>query len=224
MAIMVPYEIKLIGRKHIDQDYYQFDFEKPAGFKFEEGQFGVFGFKDKVIEGRALRAYSLASSNEESFIRIATKIVANPSDFKKKMMEMKAGDIMTLNAPKGDFVYDTNRKGVFIAGGIGITPIRSMLLSKKRLEKKREDILIYSELASSYPFKEELDRLSGLEIRYAADVAPTQKLIIEVALSNKGNTMYYLSGSPGFVTGLKALLEQQGIKPEDIRHDVFTGY
>jgi len=224
MAITANYVITLLERKHLDQDYYQFDFTKPAGFTFEEGQFGVFGFNDREIEGRRFRAFSLASTNDEPFIRIGTKIVAEPSDFKKNMMSLSIGQTMTMNAPKGEFIFEKSLKGVFIAGGIGITPIRSMLLCRERLAAKRDDLLLYSELASSYPFKDNLEQLDGLTIKYAADIAPTQKLVIEAANCNKDKAMFYLSGSPGFVTGIKALLEQQGVSPDYIRHDVFTGY
>ncbi len=224
MGISTNYEVKLIKMTHLEQDYYQFDFTKPEGFSFEEGQFGVWGFGDTPIEGRRLRAFSIASSNEELFLRVGTKIVEVPSDFKKHMILMKPGDTMTLNAPKGDFLFEKSMNAVFIAGGIGITPIRSMLLSKERLESRRRDLLIYSELASCYPFKEELENLSGLVIKYAADIIPTQDLIRNAIKDNMNEAMYYLSGSPGFVTGIKALLEQNGVLPDHIRHDVFTGY
>lgn len=224
MALTTNYVITFLERKNLDQDYYQFDFVKPEGFEFEEGQFGVFGFNDREIEGRRLRAFSIASTNDEAFIRLGTKIVAEPSDFKKNMMSLKPGDVMTMNAPKGEFVFEKNMKAIFIAGGIGITPIRSMLLCKERSVSGRNDLLLYSELLSSYPFRDELEKLPGLTIKYAADIAPTQKLVIDAANENQEDSMFYLSGSPGFVNGIKALLEQQGIKPECIRHDVFTGY
>jgi len=210
--------------EHMENEYYYFDFEKPEDFHFDEGQYGVFGFKDKEIEGRKFRAFSLASTDDENLIRIATRIPETPSDFKKNMLALKPGDEMTMNAPRGEFLYDSEHIAVFIAGGIGITPIRSMLLCKKRLEAHKHDVLIYSELQSCYPFKSEIEKIADVEIQYAADVEPTQKLIKDVASSHKQDSTFYLSGSPGFVNGIKALLESVGVNENQIRHDVFVGY
>lgn len=218
------YTIKLIRKEHLENEYYSFDFEKPEGFHFEAGQYGVFGFKDKDVEGRKFRAFSLASTDQENMIRIATRVPELHSDFKDKMLSLEPGDLMTMNAPRGAFTYDDHQPAVFIAGGIGITPIRSMLLCKKRIEASLPDTLIYSELESCYPFRKEIETIDGLEIQYAADVAPTQALIRNVADAKANTCFYYLSGSPGFVNGITALLEEEGIDEDHIRHDVFVGY
>jgi len=218
------YTIPLLKMEHLENEYYCFDFKKPEGFSFVEGQFGVFGIVGKEIEGRKLRAFSIASTSDEEVIKMATRIIEAPSSYKEKLLALQPGELVTMNAPRGEFVLDLSRDAIFIAGGIGITPIRSMILSKSRNVKTRKDVLIYSELQASYPFKEELENLSNLEIHYAADIEPTQKAIIEVAAMHLNDAYYYLSGSPGFVKGLTGLLTEHGIVTENIKFDVFTGY
>lgn len=218
------YVIKMQKSTNLGKDYYGFDFAKPEGFTFSEGQFALFGLVGKEITGRKLRAFSLASTGEEPFIRVATKIVAAPSDFKAKLLEMKPGEELTMQGPLGMFTFSPEHQAVFIAGGIGITPIRSMLMCQARMSVARQDILIYSELESNYPFRAELEKLPGLEIHYAADVEPTQKIIVEIANKHKDKAFFYLSGSPGFVNGIQSLLEKQGVTDDCIRHDVFIGY
>ena len=218
------YNIKLVNRRHLEKDYYSFDFTKPEGFIFTEGQFGVFCHIGKEVEGRKLRAFSFASVNEEPFIRIATKIIETPSDFKQKLLDMPLGDEISLDAPLGEFVLNEGFDAIFIAGGIGTTPIRSMLFSKKRLQSKQNSTLIYSELDGNYPFKTEMDNLPGLELLYAADILPTQKAIIQTASKHHNEAYYYLSGSPGFCKGITALLQEHGISKERIKYDVFIGY
>ena len=216
--------IKLISSRHLENEYYCFDFEKPNDFSFEEGQYCIFEIINKNLEGRKVRAFSIASTTDENMVRIATRIVDKCSDYKEVLKSMEIGEEISVTMPKGKFVLDTSRNGVFIAGGIGITPIRSMLLSKTRNDLKRQDLLIYSELEKCYPFKNELEVLPNLEIQYAADIEPTQKLIIESAKKFKNTVCYYVSGSPGFVNGISGLLMENGVLEDNIRHDLFIGY
>lgn len=216
--------IRLLHRELLEKDYYSFDFTKPEGFTFVEGQYGVFGHIDKEIEGKKLRAFSFASTNEEAFIRIATKISPLPSDFKDKLYHLSIGDEMSMNAALGEFVLEKASDAIFIAGGIGITPIRAMILSKERNARKRMDTLIYSELDSIYPFKREMENLQGLKVIFAADIEPTQSAVIQSAKEHLNDSYYYLSGSPGFVKGITGLLKEQGISEKQIKFDIFIGY
>jgi ferredoxin-NADP reductase len=216
------YKIQLLRRYCLEKEYFCFDFTKPEGFEFIEGQFGVFGILNKEVEGRKLRAFSIASTNEEPFIRVATKINSTPSSYKKIWMELLIGEEVTMNAPLGEFVYENKLDAVFIAGGIGITPLRSMLFSKQRISQS--DTLIYSELEGIYPFKDEIMSIPHLTVLYAADIEPTQRVIRESAQKHQNDALYYLSGSPGFVKGITALLKEQGIMEDHIRFDVFLGY
>ncbi|MBU1145790.1 MAG: FAD-dependent oxidoreductase [Firmicutes bacterium] len=218
------YTIKLLKIEHLDKEYYSFDFSKPEGFEFVEGQFGVFTHVNKVMEGKPFRAFSIASTNEEPFLKIATKITSSPSEFKQRLLNLALGEEVILRAPMGDFKYDETQKAVFIAGGIGITPIRSIILSMKRLNENRLDTLIYSELESTYPFSSELESTKKLEVFYSADIEPTQKLITDTINIYQNKALYYLSGSPGFVKGITELLKVHGILETKIIYDVFVGY
>ncbi len=218
------FKIELINRYRLEKAYYCFDFKKPVNLHFIEGQYSIFGLIDKDIKDRKQRAFSIASTNKESFIRVATRIVDSPSEYKNILLQIPIGEQLTMAIPRGKFILEEAYDAVFIAGGIGITPIRSILLSEKRNKRLRNDVLIYSELEWCYPFKPEFEKLSGLEIICAADVEPTQKIIIENANKYKNKAYYYISGSPGFVKGITALLNSNGILNAKIKFDIFTGY
>jgi ferredoxin-NADP reductase len=220
----MEYTIKLISKEHIENAYYVFDFEKPEGFIFIEGQFGKFELFNKDIDDRNFRIFSIASTCDESIIRISTRIIDVPSLYKKELLSMELGEEIKLSAPIGKFTLEVDSKAVFIAGGIGITPIRSMLLSNKCRKHNYVDELIYSELEKCYPFKDELEALDKLNISYAADIEPTQKLIRDTANKNKNEAFYYISGSPGFVKGISGILRENGVDSRRIKFDVFTGY
>lgn len=216
--------VKLMHQEHLQNDYYEFDFEKPKDFEFIEGQYGTFEIVNKDIDDRNFRVFSIASTNDENYIRIATRITDKPSVYKQELLKMHEGEEILMKAPIGKFTLEPDYKAVFIAGGIGITPIRSIILCSKYQQQNRKDYLIYSELDQCYPFKDELEAVDGLKIDYAADIEPTQRLVISAAKENQNDSYYYVSGSPGFVKGISSLLKDNGVEPDKIKFDVFAGY
>jgi len=221
---MKKYVVELEKVSIVGDDYYIFDFKIPKGITFKEGQYGVFVHVDKEIEGRKVRAFSIASSNNEDVFKIATKIIENPSDFKIKMRELKIGDTMTFNGPMGSFILKEDFHSVFIAGGIGITPIRGILKQIEELSYNKESVLIYSEPRNVYPFKEEFDNMYFLDKHYKNNVENTQEAIV-LALDKYANkAYYYIAGSPRFVGGIKEQLMNNGIGEKNIKFDRFSGY
>jgi len=75
------------------------------------------------------RYFTISSTPFEDFIMITTRISRPSSSFKESLTEMKIGGRITASGPDGDFTIDDLGKNyIFIAGGIGITPFRSILL------------------------------------------------------------------------------------------------
>jgi len=221
---MKKYTVELLKISIVGEDYYIFDFKIPNGISFIEGQYGVFMHDNKEIEGRKVRALSIASSNDENILKIATQIGANPSDVKKKMLDLHIGDKMIFNGPMGSFILKQGFHNVFIAGGIGITPIRGILKQIDNMKIKEESVLIYSERRNVYPFKEEFDNMDFLDRYYKNNIENT-KAAIDKALQKYANkAFYYVSGSPGFINGIKAQLIDKGIDDKHIKYDRFTGY
>lgn len=216
--------IELINVNKIGEDYYVFDFKIPNNLSYKEGQYGVFMHVDKEIEGRKVRAFSIASSKEEEVFKIATKIIEVPSDFKFKMLELKIGDTMTYDGPMGSFILEEEYHSVFIAGGIGITPIRGIIKQIEKLNINKEVVLIYSEPRAIYPFKDEFDKLSFVEKHYKTNTKNTQEIIEKAANKYLNKAIYYVAGSPGFVGGVKEQLVNNGVSISQIKFDRFNGY
>lgn len=221
MKPMKRYELVLRETIDLGNEYMLFQFNKPEEFSFEEGQYGVFLHVDKEIEGRRMRAFSFASSNNRTTLDIATKVVDEPSDFKQKMMELKPGDKMTVDGPMGNFIHDKDRPNVLIAGGIGITPIRSILQEYGGTTRFH---LVYSERNNHFPFQQEFQDMPNVNDIYVSGIEPTTGAI-EAAVANHGNgATYYISGSNGFITGIKNILSDLEIDSSNILFDRFTGY
>ena len=208
----------------IGEDYYIYDFYKPTGIEFVEGQYGVFMHVDKEVVGRKVRAFSIASTQKEDVFKIALKICEEPSDFKQKMLDLKIGEEMIFNGPMGNFTLEEDYESVFIAGAIGITPIRGLLKLLEENNTKKETYLVYSEPKKIYPFKEEFDKMNFLISEYKNTIDNTKEAINKAASKFNNKAFYYISGSPGFVSSVSEQLGEHGIDKDKIKHDRFTGY
>jgi len=218
------YEIELSKVSIVGDDYYIFDFLVPKGIEFMEGQYGVFVHIDKEILGRKIRPFSIASSKDENTFKFGLKIIKEPSDFKAKMRDLKIGEKMFFNGPMGGFTLEEEFDCVFIAGGIGITPVRGIIKQIEHQKLKKEVDLIYSESRGIYPFKNDFDSLSFVNTYYESTFDNTKTKIDFVARKHLNNAFYYVSGSPGFISGIKEQLVDNGINIENIKFDRFVGY
>lgn len=192
-------------------------FEKPDGFSFSAGHYGVFKMLEPV-EGRKVRAFSYVSAPEESTLTIATFLREPISSFKTAMMSLKKGDHVMMGGPMGVFQREPETPAVYIAGGIGITPFMSMI----RTFKDDSQTLIYSSI-NGYLFEQELKEYSYLSTHFTGGVKNTQSVIKET-LNKQPSAIYYLVGSSNFVKGVKGYLEDLGLDKAQIMTDSFSGY
>lgn len=215
-------KIKFKGKNNIEKDYYIFDFEVPKGLIWEAGEHGIFTFSNLKIKGKSFRAFSIASSPNENIIKIGTKISDTPSDFKAKMINLNPGDIMNLRGPFGWFKLPKGNKNLlFIAGGIGITPIRGLYQKIKFEKLSHKATLIY--ISDSYIFKEDLDTISNSENIYTNSRTEFYKEI-ENFLNNNKPDYIYISGNPKLIKQVSKTLKNNGISKKKIINDPFMGY
>lgn len=124
---------------------YEYVFDAHA--TFIPGQYAEWTLNTKFDDSRGNRRYfTIASSPTESALRIGVKIYDKPSAYKQSLVDLKVGDTVLVGSIAGDFTMprDTKRKLVFIAGGIGITPFRSMIQYLIDIEETRDIVLLYS--------------------------------------------------------------------------------
>ena len=216
--------LTLINKEKVGDDYFVFNFEMPIGLTYKEGQYGAFKHVDKDIEGRKVRAFSYASASNEKVFKIGTKIVENPSDFKAKMLDLKPGDTMTVDGPLGDFTLEENENSVFLAAGIGITPIRSLLMRMKEIDYKKEATLVYAEHRQFYCFTDDFSKMSNVFVKYEKTGADMKATALSMGSKYKNDAYYYISGNPGYVTAINTILQDAGVDQKNIKFDKFTGY
>ncbi len=140
-----------------------FSFEKPAGFQFKAGQFANFTLvnpPESDGEGNT-RTFSIASAPAETGLMVATRM--RDTAFKRVWKTMPQGTELQLAGPFGSLTLhqDAARPAVFLAGGIGITPFRSILVQAQRDSRGRRLFLFYSNRRpEDAAFLEELRALS----------------------------------------------------------------
>ena len=127
---MPIYKVKLKSKREIADGTMAFHLEKPAGFVFKAGQFSdctLINPAETDAEGNT-RAFSFASAPYEDELIVATRM--RDTAFKRILKTMEPGAELTLDAPHGSFTLHNNANipAVFLTGGIGVTPVRSIVL------------------------------------------------------------------------------------------------
>ncbi len=138
---------------------------KPLGqeFKYKPGQFGF--FKIFVDGHREEHPFSIASAPESNGLVSVT--IKELGDFTSKMKKLRVGDQLIIDGPYGEFSYvkyPREKQFVFIVGGIGITPVMSMLRHLK-MHQPHSDVLVLWGMRTikDFIFKEEItDMLNAM--------------------------------------------------------------
>lgn len=217
--------LKFFEKKKEVEDITTFIFEPEEPIVWQAGQFMVYSLPHtpEDIRGRQ-RFFTISSAPFEKFISISTKITETPSSFKKALDSMNPGDEIFAKGPGGDFVIeDPNKNYVFLAGGIGITPYRSIILQFAHEKRLLNFSLLYSGQTNEMPFEEELNK-SMINFPKSKVIKKTEKVNEDDLKHFDKNSIFYISGPDGFVEEVFELLQKIGIPEENIKSDYFSGY
>ncbi|MDO5027290.1 MAG: FAD-dependent oxidoreductase [Tissierellia bacterium] len=227
------FETKIIDIVKETSDSYSFKMEIPEGFTWEAGQYTMWKFGDHQVEegDRPVRIFTIASAPEDGYLMFTTRIADPHTSWKDILLhKLQVGDKMLVADPKGDFNFHGNYKESFvIAGGIGITPIRSLL--KHFSENNKDDhklVVLYSddrgEFCYKRDFKEIVDKMPNLELIYISDRDKFTEEVKKYAEEKQNNAEYLIAGSPGMNKAFSEQLQSYGVKEENIKLDNFMGY
>jgi ferredoxin-NADP reductase len=126
--------VKLLRREEVAEGSMSFYFEKPPGFQFKPGQYvdcTLIDPQETDAQGN-IRSLSLTSAPAEKDLMVATRM--RGTAFKRVLKTMALGSQLQIEGPLGSFTLHStaSRPAVFLAGGIGITPFRSMIVNAAR--------------------------------------------------------------------------------------------
>ncbi len=234
---------RLKNRHEVAEGTMAFHFEKPPGWTFKPGQFmdvTLINPTETDAEGNS-RSFSIASAPYENSLMITTRM--RDTAFKRVLKMMPLESTVKIEGPSGDLTLhdDASRPAVLLAGGIGITPFRSIVLQAAKDKLTHRIYLFYSNRRpEDAPFLKELESLEYENPKFEliatmTEMAKSQRpwsgeteMISQEMLAKylKGveAAIYYIAGPPEMVKGLKATLTHSGINESDIRAEEFDGY
>lgn len=220
-------DIPLIRSRRIRGNQYVFDFGIEGLQPWRPGEHGAFYFKGKHVSGKPYRGFSIASIPEEGVLKIATRIGDDPSSFKAHLRAMIPGDVIRIRGPFGWFTLrDQHSPVVLIAGGIGIAPLRALLKTMEK-DNKRMVTLIYS-AGNDHLFKEELQAIGNkdpkIKLWFLHSRDELLKIVNKSITAYGPSAYYYLSGTPAMLKDLIRHLKSKGIPRKKIITDPFFGY
>lgn len=180
--------------------------------------------------------FTLSSSPTEPLLSITTKHDPNRSStFKRELFSLKPHTPVTISEPMGDFVLpiDQSIPLVFIAGGIGITPARSMTKWLIDNHERRDIHIIYNlrgladvafrDLFESYQVRLDII-LSEQTTGWSGRTGQLSAEVIMQLIAPDNHSLLYISGPEPMVEKLEAELKNVGIPAERLVLDFFPGY
>lgn len=244
------YSLKLKGRSDVAERTTEVRFDKPAGMSFKAGQFMDLTLIDPPetdAEGNT-RGFSINSAPDDPELTFTTRM--RDTAFKRVLGTMPLGTEVKVEGPFGNLTLhnNANRPAVLLAGGIGITPFRSIVrrAAHERLPHRiflfyangrPEDAPFLDELRGlerenpNFTFVPTMDRMSGSHLPWAGETGSIGRELIEKYLKRDissgtelSGPVYYLAGPPEMVAGLHTMLNEAGVDDDDIRSEEFTGY
>ncbi|MGH9488490.1 MAG: ferredoxin--NADP reductase [Terriglobales bacterium] len=234
---------RLLERQTVAEGTMAFRLEKPAHFDFRPGQtidLKLPQLPDSTPGGN-VHTFSLADESEAPALTVATRM--RGSAFKNAFAGMPLNGALELDGPLGDFTLPNRdtRTIVLLAGGIGITPFRSMARHAAHHKLGHRIVLFYGNrrpedaafLDDLLALQQENPRFTCVPVMSEMEKSQrswsgargliTGKLLAE-HLKDAHEPVYFIAGPPGMVTALRGTLHDAGVDDDDIRTEEFSGY
>ncbi len=235
--------LHLAQKIQVAPDIADFVFRQSKKMTFLPGQYMEWTLMHNPPDSRGERRYfTLASSPTEDTLRLGVKFYQNGSSFKKALADISAQTPIVASQLSGEFVLpqQKDRKLVFVAGGIGVTPYRSIvkyLLDNKEL---RPIVILYAnKVADDIVYKDIFDQAErelAIKTVYSLtdrDHVPTDwkgrvgridAAMIAEEIPDWKERYFYLSGPHTMVTGYEDVLSKMGVPKKQMKTDFFPGY
>lgn len=212
----------------------------PKEIEFKAGQFAqILTPIYEKSEEEVYRAYSISSSPaEKNIIELQIRLVPDGICTTYVHKYLKEGDELTVNGPYGDFMLqDSDREIVFIAGGSGMAPIKSMLMDMQLKNNPRKATYFFGAVTKKdlfhvetmEQFEKDLNDFTFIPGLSGPEESDNWKgetgLITEVIdrrLPKADNHEAYLCGSPGMIDACVEVLKKKGMPEELIFYDKFA--
>jgi len=242
-AVNPKYRFKLVLERieKTASGCYDYVFKPNRPVTFTPGQYLDWTIHSRRADDRGnRRTFTIASAPSEEHVRLGVKFYPDPSAYKQTLLNMKPGDVVYGAQLAGEFVLPKApaEKLAFIAGGIGVTPFRSMIQHMMDVGDQRIATLFYgNNKASEIAYVDVFNRAEkelGLRTVYAvADAHHTQTNfhagfidadLIKREMPDYAERTYYISGPRSMVLKFEDALAELGIAKNKVKTDFFPGF
>ena len=234
---------RLLGRKEVAKGTLALRLSRPEGFQFVAGQAVYVSLPDleKADAGGRIRTFSIASDPGDSELEIAIR--RTDTSFKRYLDSAGVGTLVQVEGPYGDLALhdDANRPAVFLAGGIGITPFRSMVVDATSRALPHRMFLFYSNRTpEDAAFIAELRELEAENPKFkliatftdSKDVPRNGSVehgyinaeMLARHLGDLSAPIFYVAGPPAMVAAMEEMLASAGVSQKNVRAEKFAGY
>lgn len=218
---MNEYKVKILSIENVTHDVKSLKFEKPKSFIFTPGQAADVAI-NKPDYLNEKRPFTFTGLNEWNHLEFTIKIYNDHNGVTKEIGSLKTIDELIISEPWGEISY--KGEGIFIAGGAGVTPFIAILRELKSQNKIGDNKLIFANKTEADIIrKEEFEKILGKNF---INILSDQKLdkytygfITEEFLNsqvNNFNKMFYLCGPPPMMDALGKILDNLGIKKNQL--------
>ncbi len=235
------FKLTLVAIEKTAAGCYDYVFNSDRKLDHKPGQYidWTLGMRDTDDRGNR-RPFTIASAPDEGVVRLGVKFYPKPSAFKRALLNMKPGDVIYASHTAGEFTLPEDRaeKLAFIAGGIGVTPFRSMVQDMLDQRDMRSVVMLYGnnkvdEIAYTDVFNRAETEL-GMRTIYAVNQDGLRgtnmhrgfidaKLITREVPDFHERT-FYISGPRAMVTKFQDVLKELGVSRSRIKVDFFPGF
>ncbi len=236
--LRVRLELQEIQR--ISDRVYNYVFRPDKPFRFLPGQYMEWTLAGVPYDSRGnRRTFTLASSPTENEVQLGLKFYEPASTYKSVMARMRPGDVVYGSHLAGNFTFepDAQQKLAFIAGGIGITPFRSMIKYIIDTNRSCDIVLLYmvgdeNELAYVREFQQAAAHglkfvpilTSGYTSERGLLSATLSEALLRQQIPDFAERQFYISGPNIMVDEAKKFLKKLHVPRNRIKTDHFSGY
>jgi ferredoxin-NADP reductase len=218
------YEVAFLERRLCGADIQTLVFERPTGFAYRPGQWLVLHLT--TAAGAVAETFSLCSAPSDENLEITTRIGASP--FKQALAVLEPGASVHITGPGGRLsLSDDVRRVAFLIGGVGVTPVRSMLRDAAVRGRGFEDALLLfgNRDESCVPFGSELEAMRGMGVRlvialeqpsegWTGEAGFITAEMVRRHLDDDDGRPFMVTGPPVMVSAIELVLDELGVSED----------
>ncbi len=212
------YTLELVGKKSEYDSVFTFQFKPQEIVDFKAGQWVHLGFPLPNRDKSLVRHMSFASAPSDELMEF-TMDISSGTLYKQRMEKLNIGECVNAFKIVGEFQVLPNEHDeiVFISGGIGITPVRSIVRQLIH-EKSNVNWSLVHVSRDKFLYENQLSDFRNQQMRVNHKQLDNNW---DMVIAKRVNAKYYLSGSERFISGISDRLKHSGVPTDKIIKESF---